>query len=151
MEVNYLKLVNAAKNIHDDKHDLVHHTYLRILRLEGVDLLKVMKYPFAYFTRSMFMEGTRGKFKKDYTLIDHKPKRILIADYDMSHAFLLENFQLAADRLSWFDKTVLNLYCDGYNLTEVAKQSGINPTTFWTSIHRSKIKLKVHFNEKTVF
>ena len=81
MEVNYLKLVNAAKNIHDDKHDLVHHTYLRILRLEGVDLLKVMKYPFAYFTRSMFMEGTRGKFKKDYTLIDYKPKRILIADY----------------------------------------------------------------------
>tara|TARA_R110000803_G_scaffold21548_3_gene54237 strand:- start:5311 stop:5808 length:498 start_codon:yes stop_codon:yes gene_type:complete len=150
VELNYSTLLNSSKKFHKDYYDLVHHVYLRVIRLKGVNIEKVMLNPFGYFNRTMYMEATRGKFKKDYKLVDRKFDVIQVHEYDMSRAFLLENFQLAADRLNWFDRTVLNLYCDGFNLSEVARESGIKASTFHTSLHRSKMKLKIHFNESTV-
>tara|TARA_R110002012_G_scaffold197522_2_gene366073 strand:+ start:2960 stop:3394 length:435 start_codon:yes stop_codon:yes gene_type:complete len=136
--------VNAAKSIHREPYDLVHHTYLRILRLKGVKTESMMENPYAYFRRSMYVEATRGKFQKEYFLTS-TPIPNLTAEYDLSHAFMLENFQLAVDRLSWFDGMVLTLYCQGYNLTQVARESGIKPTIFHTSLFRSREKLKSYF------
>jgi DNA-directed RNA polymerase specialized sigma24 family protein len=127
----------------------VHHTYLRILRLKGVKISNVMINPMGYFRRAMFIESTRGEFKKEYEIKDSPQHHIYISNYDLSQAFLLENFQLAVDRLSWFDKTILNLYCDGFNLTQVARESGIKISTVHTSLHRSRKKLKAHFNSRT--
>lgn len=144
----YPMLVKAARSIHRDPYDLVHHTYLRILRLKGVNISRVMDNPSAYFRRAMFIESTRGEFKKEYEIKDTPQHHLHISNYDLSQAFLLENFHLAADRLSWFDKTILNLYCDGFNLTQVARESGIKSSTIHTSLYRSRKKLKVHFNSR---
>ena len=144
IEIHYEELVNSAKRMHDDPYDLVHHTYLRILRLKNVKLENVMENPLGYFNRSMFMEATRGEFHKEYILKELPPPK-LVADYDLSKAFLLENFYLATERLSWFDMTILNLHCDGYNLAQVARESGIKKNTFYTSLHRSKVRLKEYF------
>ena len=146
LEANYQKLVNSATSIHSDPTDLVHHTFLRIISLKGVKLVKVMENLFAYFSRAMFFEATRNnsKFKSDYEIYP-VPRKDQLTEYDLSHAFLLENFELAVDRLSWFDRTTLKLYCEGWNLTQVARESGIKPSTFHTSLHRSREKLKVYF------
>ena len=93
----------------------------------------------------MFIEATRGQFKDLYELNDY-PEYDQESDYDLSHAFMLENFELAVDRLSWFDRTVLRLFADGWNMSQVSRESGINSTTFWTSLHRSRIKLKKFFH-----
>ena len=148
VESHYSELVTSAKRMHPDPYDLVHHTYLRILRLEGVKLDKVMMNPLGYFNRAMWVEATRGKFQSEYELKE-SPLPKLVANYDLSKAFLLENFYLATERLSWFDMTTLNLYCDGYNLAQIARESGIKKTTFYTSLHRSKKRLKEYFNATT--
>lgn len=145
VEDNYPRLIGAARKIHAEPHDLVHHTYLRIHRLNGVNLTNVMKNPMGYFCRAMFIEATRGQFKDLYELNDY-PEYDQESDYDLSHAFMLENFELAVDRLSWFDRTVLRLFADGWNMSQVSRESGINSTTFWTSLHRSRIKLKKFFH-----
>ena len=147
IEENYDKLVNVAKTIHNDPYDLVHHTYLRIFRLKGVRLEKVMQNPFGYFRRAMFIEGTRGAFDKMYNLNELEDGDIKDDRHDLSHAFLLENFQLAVDRLSWFDRSIVKLYCDGWNLTQVARESGIGISTIHVSLFRSREKLKKHFTE----
>ena len=145
IETNYQKLVSSAKGMHSDPYDLVHHTYLRIIRLDGVKMKNVMQNPFGYFNRAMFMEATRGRFMKEYELRE-LPQPILVSTYDLSKAFMLENFYLATERLSWFDMTTLNLYCDGYNMAQVAEESGIKKSTFYTSLHRSKKRLKEYFD-----
>ena len=114
------------------------------MNLKGVKINKVMENPFGYFNRAMWMEATRGMFQKQYEIKDnHLPK--LVANYDLSKAFLLENFYLATERLSWFDMTVMNLYCSGYNISQIARESGIKKNTLYTSLHTSKAKLKKYF------
>lgn len=149
IEIHYDELVNSAKRMHSDPYDLVHHTYLRILRLDGVKLDLVMgDNPFGYFLRSMYMESTRGKFQKDYQIQD-TPLPKLVANYDLSKAFLLENFYLATERLTWFDMTVLNLYAEGYNMRQISRESGIKISVLYRSIHWSKKRLRTHFDSKT--
>ena len=119
LEANYQELVKTARGIHRDPCDLVHHTYLRIIKLRGVNLEKVLIRPEGYFRRAMFIEATRGEFKKEYILLEAPKVEIETPNSDLEHAFLLENFELATDRLSWFDRTILKLYCDGWNLTQI--------------------------------
>lgn len=136
---NYDDLVRSAEFFTDDSHDLVHHTYLRAIKYG-----REVTSPKTYFKRAMFIEATRGEFKKEYTLKD-APKYIHISDYDLSEAFLKEEFLLASDRLSWFERVVLQLYLDGWNLTQVARESGIKSCVFHTCLHRSREKLKKFF------
>ena len=146
---NYTRLLKVAESMHADHYDLVHHTYHRIMTLKGVNFDKVNKYPYNYFVRAMYFQATRNNsaFKKHYQMFDDIPED-LASDYDLTDAFLLEGLELAIDRLSWFDRIILRLYCDGYNLTQVARESGIKPSVFHTSLHRSRKKLIHHFNHK---
>tara|TARA_R110000751_G_scaffold271021_1_gene370775 strand:- start:197 stop:685 length:489 start_codon:yes stop_codon:yes gene_type:complete len=146
---NYSKLCAYAKRLHRQNIDLVHHTYLRIITLKGVDLGKVMINPLPYFKRAMFMEATHDKgggFKKHYEIYETYEKDVPYS-FDLSEALRAENFQLAVDRLSWFDGTVMMLYCDGYNLTKVAKEAGIKEHILHMSLSRSRSKLIKHFNK----
>lgn len=142
--------MQAAAGMHSDPCDLVHHTYLRILRLKGVSIANVMRSPLAYFKRAMYVEATRGQFKRVYTITESYANEP-VAKYDMSRAFMLENFELACDLLPWFDRIILKLFCDGYNLSEVARESGIKPTTLHTSLHRTRTRLRNHFAHSNQF
>ena len=146
---NYSKLCLYAERLHKQNIDLVHHTYLRIITLKGVDLTKVMINPLSYFKRAMFREATHdngGGFKKHYEIYETFEKDVPYVN-DLTKALRAENFQLAVDRLSWFDGTVMMLYCDGYNLTKVAKEAGIAEHVLHKSLSRSKKKLILHFNK----
>ena len=80
VESHYSELVTSAKRMHNDPYDLVHHTYLRILRLEGVKLDKVMMNPLGYFNRAMWVEATRGKFQSEYELKERPIKSVSIRE-----------------------------------------------------------------------
>ena len=136
---NYDAMILYAERLTPDATDLVHHTFLRVIKY-GTDV-KSLK---TYFRRAMFIEATRGKFKKIYELKD-PPKHTHVSDYDLSEAFMREDFTLACDRLNWFDREVLRLHLEGWNLTQIARESGINSSVFHTSIHRSREKLKNFF------
>jgi len=47
-----------------------------------------------------------------------------------------------ANHLSWFDRTVLELYLDGWSMVELGKQSGIEVNVLYKSISNSKKKLR---------
>jgi len=146
---NYSELCAYAKRLHRENRDLVHHTYLRIVTLKGVDLSKVMINPMPYFKRAMFREATQdngGGFKKHYQIYETYEKDIPYEN-DLSKALRTENFQLAVDRLSWFDGTVMMLYCDGYKLSKIAKEANINKHVLYMSLQRSRNKLIKHFNK----
>lgn len=135
---NYNELVSRAKHLHKDAHDLVHHTYLRV---ERQNLAKVLKNPMGYFQQAMFIEATRGEFKDKYQLRD-APDFVHVSNYDLTMAILKEELEIMTCHLSWFDRTVLRLYLDGWNLTKIARETGVNCSTFHTSLHRSRKKLK---------
>lgn len=135
---SYAQLVRSAKMLHTDATDLVHHTYLRV---ERQDLSKVMVNPMGYFRKAMFIEATRGQFKKIYQLKD-TPFYTHVSDYDISFAIMREELEIMTNHLSWFDRSVMQLYLDGWNLTQISRESGINVSVFHTSLHRSKKKLK---------
>lgn len=138
MARSYSKLVASARPLHRDPIDLVHHTYLRV---ERQDLDKVLDNPMGYFCRAMFIEATRGDFKKKYELKE-APSYQHVSDYDLSFAIMKEELEIMTCHLSWFDRKVLRLYLDGWNLTQVSRESGIKTSTFHTSLHRSRKKLR---------
>ena len=47
-----------------------------------------------------------------------------------------------ANHLSWFDRTVLELYLDGWSMAELSRQSGIGVSVLYESISQSKKKLR---------
>ena len=139
----YPQLVRYGRRDHRDASDLVNHVYLRVVRQ---DLEKVMRNPDGYFRKAMYIEATRGKFKRDYTitqeiLYDIPSERVSIDD-----ALNREQLELFTDRLSWFDQTVFRLWLHGENISELSRESGIALETLHTSLHRTKKKIKDAFS-----
>lgn len=139
----YPQLVRYGRRYHRDASDLVNHVYLRVVKQ---DLEKVMRNPDGYFRKAMYIEATRGKFKRDYTitqelLYDIPSERVSIDD-----ALNREQLELFTDRLSWFDQTVFRLWLNGENISELSRESGIALETLHTSLHRTKKKIKHAFS-----
>ena len=139
----YPQLVRYGRRYHGDASDLVNHVYLRVVRQ---DLEKFMRNPNGYFRKAMYIEATRGKFKRDYTitqeiLYDIPSERVSIDD-----ALNREQLELFTDRLSWFDQTVFRLWLNGENISELSRESGIALETLHTSLHRTKKKIKDAFS-----
>ncbi len=86
----------------------------------------------------MYMEATRGQFKKIYRLEDRPPAPDVAVETDLQTALRREQVELFIDRLQWFDRQIVRLYLDGHNLAEVAREAGINPATIYQSLHRTK-------------
>ena len=132
-----------GRRYHSDASDLVNHVYLRVVKQ---DLSKVMRNPDGYFRKAMYIEATRGKFKREYTitqelLYDIPSERVSIDD-----ALNREQLELFTDRLSWFDQTVFRLWLNGENISELSRESGIALETLHTSLHRTKKKIKHAFS-----
>lgn len=134
---HYPELVKTAKALHPDAHDLVHHTYLAT-----VDALKRSQIAnlAGYFNTAMF-KLSANKFRKLYERGD-APEKTLISDYDIGEAIRKEEALIMANHLKWFDRTVLELYLEGWSMTELSRESGINHSTLYESISQSKKKLR---------
>jgi len=136
---NYDELIQLARKLHRDHLDLVHHTYLEcVLRIKRNDE-KVRNLP-GYFHRSMF-NASVGAFRRMYRIEDATPQN-LVSDYDISDAIKKEEALIMANHLSWFDRTVLELYLDGWSMAELSRESGIKVSVFYESISQSKKKLR---------
>ena len=134
---HYPELVKTAKALHPDAHDLVHHTYLAT-----VDALKRSQIAnlSGYFNTAMF-KLSANKFRKLYARGD-APEKTLVSDYDIGESIRKEEALIMANHLKWFDRTVLELYLEGWSMTELSKESGINRSVLYESISQSKKKLR---------
>ena len=136
-EEHYEELVQTAKALHPDAHDLVHHTYLGTI--DALKRTQIKNLP-GYFNTAMW-KLSQNKFRKLYSLGD-APEKTLVSDYDLREAIRKEEALIMANHLRWFDRTVLELYLEGWSMTELSKESGINRSTLYESISQSKKKLR---------
>ena len=128
----YKDILRVARKHSRDPNDLVHHTYLRCMDKPLAD------NPMAYVAVAMFREATRGKFKEIYRIVEGAPHVVRSDEPDITKSMQREEMQLMIDRLSWFDRHVMNLYLDGWKMVEVADKTGIGVGTLYQSLHRSK-------------
>ena len=124
-----------AKKHTRDPYDLVHHTYLRCMDKPIAD------NPMAYVSVAMFREATRGKFKEVYKIVEGVASDAVAPEPDLTKSIQREDMQLVIDRLSWFDRQLMNLYLDGWKMVEVAEGTEINVAVLYQSLHRSKIQI----------
>ena len=136
---NYDELVEVSRRLHRDNRDLVHHTYLSCVKALKNNPNVLDDIP-GYVHRSLW-NNHRNDFRKLYYLSD-APEKPLISDYDLQEAIRKEEALIMANHLSWFDRTVLELYLDGWSMAELARQSGIGVSVLYESISQSKKKLR---------
>lgn len=91
-----------------------------------------------YVVIALLNEGTRGKFKKIYHSDFLELFETAIEDESLELSLRREMVQMAIDRLSWFDRQVINLYLEGWKMVEISKETGIEVSTLYQSLHRSK-------------
>jgi len=145
---NYDELVEYARNLHRDNRDLVHHTYLRVIRaLKSGSVIKNMP---SYFNRAMFIART-DDFHPLYFRGDYPTKEIAVQSL-LQDKIREEEALILANHLAWFDRTVLLLYLDGWSMAEISRESGISVDVFYKSIQKSKEKLRhvIRFRTKKV-
>lgn len=143
---SYEELVAIGQRLHRDSRDLVHHTYLECVERIERNPEVVRNLP-GYFHRSMWT-ASANVFRKLYTF--HPTTEVEpVSDYDLSEAIRKEEALLMADHLSWFDRTVLTLYLEGWSMAEVARESGVNVNTLYKSIEQSKKKLRDVIRRRT--
>jgi DNA-directed RNA polymerase specialized sigma24 family protein len=136
---NYGDLANVARRLHRDSDDLLHHTYLScVLALRKNE--NILDNLPGYVHTSMWNLST-GTFRKLYKITD-APDYQHVSNYDLQEAIRKEEALLMANHLSWFDRTVLELYLDGWSMVELGKQSGIEVNVLYKSISNSKKKLR---------
>ena len=143
---NYDDLVASAQSFHPDGRDLVHNVYLRCIDALASTGRPIDKYgvlPPGHVDRV-----NARAFKRLFTYVD--APQIELGNPDPTRdPFEAENALILTRHLAWFDRTVLNLYLDGYNLRQVARESGIPATTLYQSLHRSKTKLRHVHRQRT--
>lgn len=123
--------------MHRDYQDLVHHVYLSCIQAKPPE---IMRNPEAYFNTAMWIQATRGTFKSKYEIRDY-PQVELVSDSDMSLVIRREEVMILSQHLKWFDREVLRLYLEGYNLRQVSRESGINHSVLYQSLHRTRKRL----------
>jgi len=140
---NYRKLLSNAKSMHRDSGDLVNHVYLRV---EKQNHEKVMENPMAYFRKAMWIEATRGQFKKIYAIMPEIIDEAAVPEWGIETSIRREQLEIFIERLSWFDRELFRLWLTGENVSELARESGISLETLHTSLFRTKKKVKNAFD-----
>lgn len=137
MNREYVSFVEIAQRWTKDATDLVHHVYERCRR---------NNYPEpnakGYFVVAMYREATRGQFKKLYAITPPITSEPVSQPDNLELAIRRETLQLYIDRLKWFDRQIIQLYIDGWKMTEVAAETRIPVGTLYQSLHRSRKAIK---------
>lgn len=134
---HYDMLLGYAKKLHWQAHDLVHHTYIKVVRQGD----SVLENPLAYFRSAMYVNATRGDFQKMYRIRDSISNEMANEQEDVD-TYMKEEMYILANHLSWFDRTILFLYLDGQQIRQLANETGIPETHLYKSISQSKKKLR---------
>jgi DNA-directed RNA polymerase specialized sigma24 family protein len=134
----YEGLVDSAHGMHRDARDLVHHVYLAVLQAAPPN---IMDNPAGYFHTAMWTQATRGTFKNLYRIYA-APVREVASKNNIAEKIAEEEAMILTCHMPWFDRMVLTLYLDGYNLRQVSRESGIPHNTLYQSLHRTRKKLR---------
>jgi len=142
---NYDDLTQVARRLHPDGPDLLHHTYLSCVLALRKNKNILDNLP-GYVHTAMWNLST-GTFRKLYKITD-APDYTHISNYDIQEAIRKEEALLMANHLSWFDRTVLELYLDGWSMAELSRQAGITAEVLYKSISTSKKKLRLVIRQR---
>lgn len=142
---NYTELITIAQSIHPDGRDLVHHTYLRVVK--AIHKGSVIKNLPSYFNRAMFI-ARMDEFGKLYFRGDY-PQKELRSTSSVDIKIREDEALLLANHLPWFDRTILELYLDGWSMAEIARESGISADVLYKSISTSKKILRNVVGKRT--
>jgi len=142
---NYDDLTQVARRLHPDGPDLLHHTYLSCVLALRKNKNILDNLP-GYVHTAMWNLST-GTFRKLYKITD-APDYTHISNYDIQDAIRKEEALLMANHLSWFDRTVLELYLDGWSMAELSRQAGITAEVLYKSISQSKKKLRLVIRQR---
>ena len=134
----YGRLIESAHGMHREPRDLVHHVYLACVSAAPPD---IMRNPDGYFNTAMWMQATRGPFKRMYVMRHAKLSELPTED-NIANQIAREEAMLLTNHLAWFDRQVLRLYLEGYNLRQVSRESGISHNVLYQSLHRTKQKIR---------
>lgn len=145
IRANYAELVRIAQSIHPDGKDLVHHTYLKVVK--SIHKGSVIKNLPAYFNRAMFIARI-DEFGKLYFRADF-PQKELHSTSSLDIKIREDEALLLANHLPWFDRTILELYLEGYSMAEISRESGISADVLYKSISTSKKILRNVVGERT--
>jgi len=142
---NYDDLTQVARRLHPDGPDLLHHTYLSCVLALRKNKNILDNLP-GYVHTAMWNLST-GTFRKLYKITD-APDYTHVSNYDIQEAIRKEEALLMANHLSWFDRTVLELYLDGWSMAELSRQAGITAEVLYKSISTSKKKLRLVIRQR---
>lgn len=142
---NYDDLTQVARRLHPDGPDLLHHTYLSCVLALRKNQNILDNLP-GYVHTAMWNLST-GTFRKLYKITD-APDYTHVSNYDIQDAIRKEEALLMANHLSWFDRTVLELYLDGWSMAELSRQAGITAEVLYKSISTSKKKLRLVIRQR---
>jgi len=142
---NYDDLTQVARRLHPDGPDLLHHTYLSCVLALRKNKNILDNLP-GYVHTAMWNLST-GTFRKLYKITD-APDYTHVSNYDIQEAIRKEEALLMANHLSWFDRTVLELYLDGWSMAELSRQAGITAEVLYKSISQSKKKLRLVIRQR---
>lgn len=143
---NYDGLVEQARRLHPDNRDLVHHTYVQCINALEKNTHILKNIP-GYFNTAMW-NLSANLFRKLYHISesqDYTP----VSDYDLSDAIKKEEALIMTNHLSWFDRTVLSLYLDGWSMAQLSREADINVDVLYKSISESKKKLRNVIRQRT--
>ena len=104
---NYDDLMQVARRLHRDHLDLLHHTYLTCVKALNNNENILDNLP-GYIHTSLW-NLSAGSFRKLYQITD-APEYIHVSNYDLADAIRKEEAFILANHLSWFDRTVVELY-----------------------------------------
>ena len=140
----YPELLVQAATLHREHEDLLHHTYAAIIKAAPPD---IMRNPGGYVYRSMKTQAHKGTFR-DLFEIRSDPTRDIPDTTEIVDHTEREQVMLLSRHLAWFDRTVLQIYLDGYNMREVSRESGIPHNTLYQSLHRTKNKISYALRQR---
>lgn len=143
---NYDDLVQVARRLHRDHLDLLHHTYLSCINALKSNPHILDNLP-GYVHTSLWNVSS-GTFRKLYEITE-APDYTHVSNYDLAEAIRKEEALLMANHLSWFDRTVLELYLDGWSMADLSRESGINCDVLYKSLSESRKKLRRVIRQRT--
>lgn len=144
---NYNMLVSYAQKLTSQPSDLVHYTYLKAVESDFIYINDQMT---DYYFKKGMKHNARDKYwLRDTTYVDEVPEDV--AEHrDMSKVIQREQIDSIMRHLTWFDRTLFELYLQGQNMHKLSEESGIPSTTVYHRLKKVKEVIKhyydIHYN-----
>ena len=140
---NYNMLVSYAEKLTSQPSDLVHFTYLKSIEADFIYINEPMTD--YYFKKAMKTNLKDKYWIQETTYTDQEPDDIA-EQRDMSKVIQREQIDTIMRHLTWFDRTLFELYLQGQNMHKLSEESGIPSTTVYHRLKKVKAIIKHYYD-----